>query len=116
MNTNPHNLRSAFMKEGTVTAANASSINDGAAAMVLMSANKAAELGITPIARIRGYADAEQVGSRPECRGLRIGLSVVSCVNTELAYSRPPRPPSNHRLTSTVWPPLPIHTLTLGPG
>mmetsp|Transcript_100865 Transcript_100865/g.289528 ORF Transcript_100865/g.289528 Transcript_100865/m.289528 type:complete len:303 (-) Transcript_100865:260-1168(-) len=53
-------LRSAFMKEGTVTAANASSINDGAAAMVLMSADKAAELGITPIARIRGYADAEQ--------------------------------------------------------
>ena len=66
-------LRSAFMKEGTVTAANASSINDGAAAMVLMSADKAAELGITPIARIRGYADAEQVWMEAGSRGLGDG-------------------------------------------
>lgn len=51
-------LRPAFTKDGTVTAANASTINDGAAALVLMSAEKAAELGITPIAKIRGYADA----------------------------------------------------------
>ncbi len=53
-------LRPAFTKEGTVTAANASTINDGAAALVLMSAEKADELGIKPIAAIRGYADAAQ--------------------------------------------------------
>jgi len=51
-------LRPAFTKEGTVTAANASTINDGGAALVLMSAEKAQELGITPLAKIRGYADA----------------------------------------------------------
>lgn len=51
-------LRPAFTKDGTVTAANASTINDGAAAMVLMSAEKAAELGLTVLATIRGYADA----------------------------------------------------------
>ena len=53
-------LRPAFSKEGTVTAANASTINDGAAAMVLMSKEKAAELGLIPIAKIRGFADAAQ--------------------------------------------------------
>jgi len=53
-------LRPAFGKEGTVTAANASTMNDGAAALVLMSGNKANELGIKPLAIIRGYADAEQ--------------------------------------------------------
>jgi len=51
-------LRPAFTKDGTVTAANASTINDGAAAMVLMSENKAKELGLTPLAYIKGYADA----------------------------------------------------------
>lgn len=45
---------------GTVTAANASSLNDGASALVLMSASKAKALGIKPLAIIRGYADAEQ--------------------------------------------------------
>lgn len=53
-------LNPAFQKEGTVTAANASTMNDGAAALVLMSAEKAKELGLTPIAKIRSYADAEQ--------------------------------------------------------
>lgn len=53
-------LRPAFIKDGTVTAANASTMNDGAAALVLMSKEKAEELGIKPIAKIRGYADAEQ--------------------------------------------------------
>jgi acetyl-CoA C-acetyltransferase len=53
-------LRPAFSKEGTVTAANASTMNDGAAALVLMSKEKADALGIKPIAKIRGYADAEQ--------------------------------------------------------
>ncbi len=51
-------LRPAFTKEGTVTAANASTINDGGAALVIMSADKAKELGITPLAKIKGYADA----------------------------------------------------------
>lgn len=49
-------LRTAFKKDGTVTAGNASGINDGAAALVLMSAQKAKELGIKPLARVRGYA------------------------------------------------------------
>jgi acetyl-CoA C-acetyltransferase len=53
-------LKPVFGKEGTVTAANASTMNDGAAAVVLMSSEKAKELGIKPIAIIRGYADAEQ--------------------------------------------------------
>ena len=53
-------LRPAFTKDGTVTAANASTINDGAAALVLMSKEKADELGLTPIATIRSYADAAQ--------------------------------------------------------
>lgn len=53
-------LKPVFTKEGTVTAANASTINDGAAAVVLMSASKAKELGLTPIAKILGYADAAQ--------------------------------------------------------
>lgn len=53
-------LRPAFQKDGTVTAANASTMNDGAAAVVLMSKEKADELGIKPLAIIRSYADAEQ--------------------------------------------------------
>lgn len=53
-------LKPAFGKEGTVTAANASTMNDGAAAVVLMSREKAESLGIKPLAVIRGYADAEQ--------------------------------------------------------
>ncbi len=54
------NLRPAFSKEGTVTAANASTINDGAAALILMSADKAEELKLQPLAKIRSYADAAQ--------------------------------------------------------
>jgi len=53
-------LNPAFTKEGTVTAANASTINDGAAALILMSEDKANELGLKPLAYIRGFADAEQ--------------------------------------------------------
>ena len=51
-------LRPAFKKDGTVTAANASGINDGAAALVIMSKEKAEELGITPLATIAGFASA----------------------------------------------------------
>ncbi len=53
-------LKAVFTKDGTVTAANASTINDGAAALVLMSADQAKALGLKPIARILSYADAEQ--------------------------------------------------------
>lgn len=53
-------LKPAFIKDGTVTAANASTMNDGAAALVLMSKEKAESLGLKPLAIIRSYADAEQ--------------------------------------------------------
>ncbi len=53
-------LRPVFSKDGTVTAANASTLNDGAAALVLMSLEKANELNLTPIAKIVSYADASQ--------------------------------------------------------
>lgn len=52
------NLRSVFKKEGTITAANASTINDGASALILMSADKAKSLNIDPLAKIVSYADA----------------------------------------------------------
>ncbi|MEA5457512.1 acetyl-CoA C-acyltransferase [Arcicella sp. LKC2W] len=53
-------LKSAFEKRGTVTAANASTLNDGAAALVLMSRKKAEKLGLLPLAKIVGFAEAEQ--------------------------------------------------------
>ncbi len=53
-------LKPVFQKDGTVTAANASTMNDGAAALVLMSKEKAEALGLKPLAKIKGYSDAEQ--------------------------------------------------------
>lgn len=53
-------LKPVFVKDGTVTAANASTMNDGAAALILMSREKAEALGIKPLAKIKSYADAEQ--------------------------------------------------------
>ena len=53
-------LKSAFEKRGTVTAANASTLNDGASALVLMSRRKAEKLGLLPLAKIIGFAEAEQ--------------------------------------------------------
>ena len=53
-------LKPVFKKDGTVTAANASTLNDGAAALVLMSRSKAEELGLKPLAKILSYADAQQ--------------------------------------------------------
>lgn len=53
-------LKPVFKKDGTVTAANASTINDGAAAVILVSGEKLKELGINPLAKIEGFADAEQ--------------------------------------------------------
>lgn len=60
-------LRPAFKKDGTVTAGNASGINDGAAAVLVMSADKAKELGLTPLAVIRAYASA---GVEPRIMGM----------------------------------------------
>ena len=60
-------LRPAFKKDGTVTAGNASGINDGAAAVLVMSADKAKELGLTPMAVIRSYASA---GVEPRIMGM----------------------------------------------
>ena len=60
-------MRPAFKKDGTVTAGNASGINDGAAAVLMMSAAKAAELGLTPMARVAGYALS---GCAPEIMGM----------------------------------------------
>ena len=60
-------LKAAFKKDGTVTAGNASGINDGAAALVVMSADKAKDLGIQPLARIRGYASG---GVDPKVMGM----------------------------------------------
>ncbi|HYF79583.1 MAG TPA: acetyl-CoA C-acetyltransferase [Symbiobacteriaceae bacterium] len=60
-------LKPAFKKDGTVTAGNASGINDGAAALVIMSAEKAAELGVTPLARLSGWATA---GVAPHIMGI----------------------------------------------
>jgi acetyl-CoA C-acetyltransferase len=60
-------LRPAFSKDGTVTAGNASGINDGAAAVLMMSARKADELGLTPLARIKAYSSA---GVDPSIMGI----------------------------------------------
>ncbi len=60
-------LRPAFNKEGTVTAGNASGINDGAAAVMMMSASKASQLGLKPLAKIRAYASA---GLDPSIMGM----------------------------------------------
>ncbi|MFM1892468.1 MAG: hypothetical protein RLZ44_1545, partial [Pseudomonadota bacterium] len=71
-------LRPAFDKEGTVTAGNASGINDGAAAVIVCSASKAKALGLTPMATIRGYASA---GVDPAI----MGIGPVEAVRKTLA-------------------------------
>jgi acetyl-CoA C-acetyltransferase len=69
-------MRAAFEKDGTVTAANASAINDGACALVVMSADKAKELGATPMARITGYAAG---GCAPEWVMMAPERSITAC-------------------------------------
>lgn len=71
-------MRPAFKKDGTVTAANASSINDGASAVVVMSAEKAKALGVTPMARITGYATG---GMAPEWVMMAPELSIRKCAD-----------------------------------
>jgi len=70
-------LRAAFKKDGTVTAGNASGINDGAAAVVMMSAAKAAELGLEPLAKIKAYANA---GVAPDIMGTGPIPAVKRCL------------------------------------
>lgn len=99
-------LKPVFQKDGTITAANASTMNDGAAALVLMSKEKAEALGLKPLAKIKGYADAEQapewftttpsiaVPKAVEKAGLKMGdinyfelneaFAVVGLANTKL--------------------------------
>jgi len=106
-------LKPAFTKDGTVTAANASTMNDGAAALLLMSKEKCEALGLKPLAKILGYADAEQApewfttspaiavpkaiekaGLRPDDIDyfeLNEAFSVVGIVNTQLMKLDPSR-------------------------
>jgi acetyl-CoA C-acetyltransferase len=90
-------LKPVFDKKGTVTAGNASGINDGACAVVLMSAEKAASLGVEPLARIKGFASG---GVDPAYMGLgpipatrkvlkRLGLSIddIGCVELNEAFA-----------------------------
>jgi acetyl-CoA C-acetyltransferase len=99
-------LRPVFQKDGTVTAANASTLNDGAAALVLMNKEKMEKLGLKPIAKVVAYADAEQapewfttapskaIPLALEKAGLKLteidffeineAFSVVSCANNKL--------------------------------
>ncbi len=82
-------LRPVFDKEGTITAANASTLNDGASALVLMSADKATALNITPIAKIRSYADAAQ---EPEwftttpSKALPIAIAKAGLTSNDIDY------------------------------
>jgi len=71
-------MRPAFKKDGTVTAANASSINDGASALVVMSAEKAKALGVTPLAKITGYATG---GMAPEWVMMAPSKSIPKCAS-----------------------------------
>lgn len=104
-------LKPAFIKDGTVTAANASTMNDGAAAVVLMSQEKAESLGIKPLAILKSYADAEQAPewftttpalavpkalekagisvSDLDCIELNEAFSVVGLVNTQIMKLNP---------------------------
>jgi len=71
-------LKPAFLKDGTVTAANASTMNDGAAALILVSEEKLKELKLTPLARIVSYADAEQA---PEWFTTTPSIAIPRAVN-----------------------------------
>jgi len=82
-------LKPVFKKDGTVTAANASTLNDGAAALVLMSAEKAAELGIKPLARILAYADAQQAPewfTTAPSKAIPLALSRANLTTADVDY------------------------------
>jgi len=82
-------LRPVFDKEGTVTAANASTLNDGASALVLMSKDKAAELNLTPLAKIVSYADAAHEAewfTTAPAKALPIALEKAGLDTTDVDY------------------------------
>ncbi len=82
-------LKPVFVKDGTVTAANASTLNDGASALILMSKEKAEELGIKPLAKLVSYADAAQ---EPEwfttapSKALPLALAKANLKNEDIDY------------------------------
>jgi acetyl-CoA C-acetyltransferase len=82
-------LKPVFQKDGTVTAANASTLNDGAAALVLMSKEKAESLGLKPIAKIIGYADAEQAPewfTTSPSKAIPLAISKAGLQNADIDY------------------------------
>ena len=82
-------LHPVFDKEGTVTAANASTLNDGASALLIMSAEKAAELNLSPIAKIVSYADAAHEAewfTTAPAKALPIALSKAGLVTNDIDY------------------------------
>ena len=82
-------LKPVFQKDGTVTAANASTINDGAAALVLMSKEKAKKLGVKPLAIIRGYADAAQAPewfTTAPAKALPIAITKAGLKQTDIDF------------------------------
>ena len=83
------NLRPVFDKDGTVTAANASTLNDGAAALLLMSAEKAKEIGLKPLAKIRSYADAAHQAewfTTAPAKALPIALDKANLSTSDVDY------------------------------
>ena len=83
------NLRPVFDRDGTVTAANASTLNDGAAALLLMSAEKAKELGLKPLAKIRSYADAAHQAewfTTAPAKALPIALDKANLSTSDVDY------------------------------
>jgi len=82
-------LKPVFLKDGTVTAANASTMNDGAAALVLMSKEKATKLGLKPIAIIKGYADAAQAPewfTTAPAKALPKAIAKAGLKSSDIAY------------------------------
>jgi acetyl-CoA C-acetyltransferase len=82
-------LAPVFQKEGTVTAANASTLNDGAAALVLMSKEKAESLGLKPIAKIVSYADAAQAPewfTTAPAKAIPLALNKAKLATTDIDY------------------------------
>ena len=74
-------LKPVFKTQGTITAANASSLSDGASALVLMSAAKARSLGVVPLAVIRGFGDAEQAPIEfPTTPSLAVAIALKVCL------------------------------------
>ena len=92
-------LKPAFTKDGTVTAGNASGLNDGAAAVLVMTEDEARRRGLTPLARIASYATAGvdpaimgSARSRPAARAEKAGWKVADLTWSRRTRHSPPRP------------------------